>query len=443
MSRRTAVGEEGHRWCRPILDEETGKPTGMYQAGVWVRDHDGRRRTVRVKRKGSQAAQRALEQRLQARNALGSSGVTASMTVAELADFWIKRRMDGAEAPMKGQARGRHSGPVSPQTLAVYQSAITHIVVPRLGGLRLTEARVGLLDEAMRAVERSGRSTGHARTVLGQMFALAVRHGALASNPMREVERPRRRKGEVQRLTVDQARAFLAATAEHAAGHAVDKQGRRTGGKGRTPDVHELAIFLLSTGCRIGEALAVTWRDVNLSGDEPTVHVAATLVEPRKQAPKKDRSGNVIEEGRVFVERLHRQPITKGGGERTLILPAAAVSMLSERRKRTMWRRLDDPVFANRTGGFLFPNNVRSKLRGIVEGTAFEGVTPHTLRRTVGTLVAHEAGLEVARDVLGHADMSITWQHYVAARAVAPDVRHLLDRFFIPDVSAGAAAATS
>lgn len=233
-------------------------------------------------------------------------------------------------------------------------------------------------------------------TVLGQMFALAVRHGALASNPMREVERPRRREGEIQRLTVDQARAFLADTAAHAVGHAVDKQGRRIAGKGRTPDVHELALFLLATGCRIGEALAVTWRDVDLSGDVPTVHVAATLVEPRKQAPKKDRAENVIEEGCVFVERLHRKPITKGGGERTLILPKAGVEMLNERRKRTMWRRLDDPVFANRTGAILFPDNHRTKLRGIIDGTAFEGVTPHTLRRTVGTLVAHEAGLEVA-----------------------------------------------
>ena len=435
MSRRLAVGEEGQRWFRQVLDKD-GKATGEWQAGCYVRDADGRRRSIRVRRRGKQAAERALEQRLRSRNALGSHGVTAAMTVAQLADFWLTRRIDGAEAPVKGQVRGRHGGPVSPQTLAAYQSAITHIVVPRLGGLRIDEARVGLIDEALRSVEKSGRSTAHARTVLGQMFALAVRHGALGSNPMREVERPRRRKGEVQRLTVDQARAFLAVTAAHAAGHATDKQGRRTGGKGRTPDVHELALFLLSTGCRIGEALAVTWRDVDLSGEEPTVHVAATLVEPRKQAPKRDRAGNVIEEGRVFVERLHRQPITKGGGERTLILPKAAVDMLSERRKRTMWRRLDDPVFANRTGGFLFPNNVRSKLRSIVEGTAFEGVTPHTLRRTVGTLVAHEAGLEVARDVLGHADMSITWRHYVAARAVAPDVRHLLDRFFTPDTAA-------
>lgn len=244
MSRRLAVGEEGERWFRQLKDEN-GKATGQWLAAVYVRDTDGRRRSIRVRAKGKQAAERSLERRLSARNALGSTGVTASMTVAQLADFWLRRRMEGAEAPVKGQARGRHGGPVSPQTLAAYQSAITHIVVPRLGGLRIDEARVGLLDEAMRAVEKSGRSTGHARTVLGQMFALAVRHGALGSNPMREVERPRRRKGEVQRLTVDQARAFLAVTADHAAGHAVDKQGRRTGGKGRTPDVHELALFLL------------------------------------------------------------------------------------------------------------------------------------------------------------------------------------------------------
>lgn len=42
------------------------------------------------------------------------------------------------------------------------------------------------------------------------------------------------------------------------------------------------------------------------------------------------------------------------------------------------------------------------------------GVSAHTLRRTVSALVAHSAGLDAARDVLGHRDPSVTARHDVA-----------------------------
>ena len=84
---------------------------------------------------------------------------------------------------------------MSLQTLAGYQSALSRIINPRLGGLRLTEARTGVVDEALAQVDLSGRTTRVARGVLAQMFAMAVRHDALAANPMREVRRaPRRRR---------------------------------------------------------------------------------------------------------------------------------------------------------------------------------------------------------------------------------------------------------
>ena len=73
---------------------------------------------------------------------------------------------------------------------------------------------------------------------------------------------------------------------------------------------------------------------------------------------------------------------------------------------------------------------VRARLRAAVSGSDLEGTTPHTLRRSVGTLVAHEVGLDAARAQLGHSDPSITWQAYVARRTVAPDLREVLGAFF-------------
>ena len=104
---------------------------------------------------------------------------------------------------------------VSLQTLAGYQNALSRIINPRLGGLRLTEARTGVVDEALTRVDLSGRTTRVARSVLAQMFAMAVRHDALTANPMREVRRAPRRRRAVQALTVEQARDLLRLTASH------------------------------------------------------------------------------------------------------------------------------------------------------------------------------------------------------------------------------------
>ena len=73
---------------------------------------------------------------------------------------------------------------------------------------------------------------------------------------------------------------------------------------------------------------------------------------------------------------------------------------------------------------------MRTKLRRVVVGTALSGASPHTLRRTVGTLVARSAGLDAARDVLGHRDPSVTARHYIADTGHVVDVRHTLDPIF-------------
>ena len=50
-------------------------------------------------------------------------------------------------------------GGVSMQTLAGYQTALSQFINPRLGGLRLTEARTGVVDEALARVDHAGRTT--------------------------------------------------------------------------------------------------------------------------------------------------------------------------------------------------------------------------------------------------------------------------------------------
>ena len=59
-------------------------------------------------------------------------------------------------------------------------------------------------------------------------------------------------------------------------------------------------------------------------------------------------------------------------------------------------------------------------------GDALGRSQPRHATRTVGTLVAHSAGLDAARDVLGHRDPSVTARHYIADAGRVIDVRHTL-----------------
>ena len=264
-------------------------------AGVWSR-RAGR---------GAAKAEVALQERLARRRPLGFRGAEPDMTVQELGEYWMRRRREEAQAPSTGDRRVEDDGLVSLQTLAGYQAALSRIINPRLGGLRLTEARTGVVDEALARVDLSGRTTRVARSVLAQMFAMAVRHDALVSNPMREVRPSPRRRRAVKALSVDQARDLLRLTRSHQDGAARDEAGLLLGGARRSSDLHDVVLLLLGTGMRVGEALALEWTDLDLHADIPYVRVGATLVEPRRDAAS----------GQVFVAGLHRQPMRSRPGQ--------------------------------------------------------------------------------------------------------------------------------
>ena len=62
------------------------------------------------------------------------------------------------------------------------------------------------------------------------------------------------------------------------------------------------------------------------------------------------------------------------------------------------------------------------------------GTTPHTLRRTVASLIAYEFGLDAARMQLGHSLLGTTpLARYVAHREEVSDYTSALEANFITD----------
>ena len=166
--------------------------------------------------------------------------------------------------------------------------------------------------------------------------------------------------------------------------------------KARRRDLPDLVFFMLATGCRIGEALAVLWSEVDLEAG--TVQITSTLI-------------------RVKGEGLLRKGTKSRAGERTLPLPVSAIAIL--RRRYMSGARLDQPLFPDVIGGFRDPANVRRELREArgVDGLAW--VTSHAFRKTAATILDEAAlSARLVADHLGHARTSMTQDYYLGRRAV-------------------------
>jgi integrase len=85
-------------------------------------------------------------------------------------------------------------------------------------------------------------------------------------------------------------------------------------------------------------------------------------------------------------------------------------------RQRLVAVAKDEPehlLFQTRNGTPLTTNNVRRRLRAVLEGTGVEGITPHSFRRTVATFLDRAGGADLAAEMLGHTSAQITKAHYI------------------------------
>ena len=127
------------------------------------------------------AAKRALREKLVDRATRTRQAITADTTVAKLASLWLKYRRD--------------EGRIEATTINECERVLTKVVIPEPGGLRLREittSRLDLFPVRLRAISTS--SQRKTKVVMGAMLGMAVRHDALAVNPVQQTSRNHREK---------------------------------------------------------------------------------------------------------------------------------------------------------------------------------------------------------------------------------------------------------
>ena len=398
------------------------QPSGQVKARAKFRDFDGRVRLVSKVGPSRAAAQRALKAELTNRQAPGGVGaITSSTRMVTLAEAWIEAD------------HGWSTG-----TQRTYRSVVNKQVKPALGPLCIREVTPGVVSRALSAIAKSSGpgAAKSARACLSGMFALAIQDGAVAVNPVRDA---------TAKISTGK-RAPRALTAAET-GRLVELF--RISDRAAELDLPDLVDWMLATGCRIGEALALRY-GTNGDGksildlDARTWEVNATVV-------------------RVTGAGLSVQPRPKTtAGWRVIALPDFAVRMLEDRRGKARQEADSAVVFTPPLAGFLRdPSNVSGDLRQLLDsfeceacastgyqldedgsfrteaagrrirctGGPWSWVTSHTFRKTVATRL-DEAGLtprQVA-DQLGHANPSMTLDVYFGRQVVSAEAARVLNR---------------
>lgn len=351
---------------------------GVVRARVRVRDLDGRLRRVEASGTTRKAAEHRLKEKLAQRAdyATGTGELTPDTSFGRLVDIWLE------DLDLEGR--------LAPSTRALYERNMRQLVMPAFEHYTLREISVRKVDRFIKALAttRSYSMAKQARTVLSLALGLAVRYDALRENPVRDTARLRKPPARAMALTLDQVNAIRAA---------VRGWRREPGMPGPPPDgqLDQIIEVMLGTSARIGEVLAIRKCDVDVTVSPATVRLSGTIVSPTGKP-------------------THRQPHPKTAkSTRTVAVPSFTAEVLRQRLVAIVAEDPEHLIFFSRNHTPLTTNNVRRRLRAILDGVAISGVTPHSFRRTVATVIDRAGGADLAAEMLGHTSSQITKEHYI------------------------------
>lgn len=116
---------------------------------------------------------------------------------------------------------------------------------------------------------------------------------------------------------------------------------------------------------------------------------------------------------------------------RRTALPRFAGRAVRQRIRKIGIAPAETLLFSTRLGTLLTTNNVRRKLRDVMDGAGISGMTPHRLRLTAATAINESSSLLLAAELPGHSDSKITIQHCIQSKeAVNPITAELPDATF-------------
>jgi integrase len=262
---------------------------------------------------------------------------------------------------------------VAAKTFKSYSQLTHQHLIPSLGKIPLERLSPQNVQACLNAKSRAGlspRTVQYLRAVLRAALNQALRWSLVGRNVAELVDPPRQVRYRPRFLDVDEARAFLTAVA----------------GDG----LEALYILQITLGLRPGEALGLTWEDVDLSKGQLKVH---------RQLERDDVKTDTA------------------AGRRTLNIPAFTLEALREHRQRQQAQpvaTITKLVFQTGRGT---PYSERNVVRHFKMKLAAAGLPKairfYDLRHSCASfLVAAGVHPRQIMEVLGHSSIRVTMDTY-------------------------------
>jgi integrase len=215
----------------------------------------------------------------------------------------------------------------------------------------------------------SNNSKNHIMVLLHGVFARACKVWKLPANPVAAVERyPTRLSGDIEVFSPEEVWALVRASESEQDG----------------------ALFLTAafTGLRLGELIALRWRDIDFAGS--LVRVRSSWSVGALTTPK---SGKV----------------------RSVPLAPEVAQALAKLAQRELFAGEDDLVFAGTVGDYLDDSALRRRYKRALKRAGLRQLRFHDLRHTFGTRMIAKADIRRVQEWMGHADIQTTMRylHYV------------------------------
>ena len=374
------------------------RPDGLWEARYTVGNDPGTGKPIRKSIYGSTQAD--VRKRLTAAlRSLDTNTYHApdKMKLSDWLDEWMKNYCEGI---------------LKPYTVTGYDVEIRLHIKPYLGAVRLSDLTAGQVQRMIQGLTKDGYSAKTCKNVHGCLSAAleqAVKDGKIAANPCAGAKLPKIEQKEVNPLNVQQMAALLDAA---------------------SGDPFENVIFVcLFCGLRKGEALGLSWRQVDFERNRLTI-------DQQLYRQTKENGGYSIAS-------------TKSNNSRYIDAPPFVMDVLQRVQKQQLldriaagpaWANEWDLVFTNPAGQHLDMGTMHKHFKDIAKAAGVPDARIHDLRHSFATLsLAIGDDVKTVQSNLGHSTAAFTLQRYIhASEQMKKDSANRLQAFFQSNLAAKA-----
>ena len=277
---------------------------------------------------------------------------------------------------------------LTPKSLGMYSEKYDNYIKPAIGSMKLKDVREVHLQKILN--EQAGMSHSHVtkiRLVLREMFGKARRTRLITFDPAEDLQLPAATKGQHRSVTEEERAHILQLARTHPSGLWV--------------------LTILYAGLRPGETAALLWSDIDFDRNE--IHVAKA-VESGSETVKEPKTNAGIRDVPIHMELRKRLLEVRGEPDRPVFVTRAG-NPHNQKSLRRLWtsfvRDLDIHM-----GAKVYRNQ-------IVESVLADDLVPYCLRHTFCTdLQRAGVPINVAKELMGHSDISVTANIYTHKDAV-------------------------